>query len=213
MVKGRVREISTRDFYMTPLIRQDVNKQVILGFIALLTSIILFTTNIDKSYAQADINGNNSIGSPFESTNRTFASALDLFVVPDSIGGYGVYEEHLSNIFSPGEDIVLYVEPIGFSHDPVGPTSPDNETLYLMNFTADVVISDVEGNILGGFEDLPISQIVSHHQNKEINLVITLSQSQPFPPGDYRLLYTIHDEPSGNTFELEKDVKISAENG
>ena len=213
MVKGGVRQLSTRDFYMTPLIKQDVNKHLISGFITLLTSIILFTTTIDKSYAQADINGNNSIGSPFESTNSTFASALDLFVVPDSIGGYGVYEEHLSNIFSPGEDIVLYVEPIGFSHEPVGPNSPDNETLYLMNFTADVVISDVEGNILGGFEDLPISQIVSHHQNKEINLVITLSQSQPFPPGDYRLLYAIHDEPSGNTFELVKDVKISPENG
>jgi hypothetical protein len=82
-----------------------------------------------------------------------------------------------------------------------------------MNFTADVVISDVEGNILGGFEDLPISQIISHHQNREINLVITLSQSQPFAPGDYRLLYAVHDEPSGKTFELAKDVRISPENG
>ena len=82
-----------------------------------------------------------------------------------------------------------------------------------MNFTADVAISDPEGNVLAGFEDLPISQIVSHHQNKEINLIITLSQSNPFPQGDYKLLYTIHDEPSGNTFELTKDVKISSENG
>jgi hypothetical protein len=133
--------------------------------------------------------------------------------VPDSIGGYGVYEEHLPNAFSPGEDIVLYVEPVGFSHEPVETTLSNNETLYLMNFTADVVISDTEGNILGGFKDLPISQIVSHHQNKEINLVITLSQSQPFPPGDYRLLYTINDEPSGNAFELSKDVRITSENG
>jgi hypothetical protein len=105
------------------------------------------------------------------------------------------------------------VEPVGFSHEPVEPTVSNNETLYLMNFTADVVISDTEGNILGGFEDLPISQIVSHHQNKEINLVITLSQSQPFPPGDYRLLYTINDEPSGNAFELAKDVRFTSENG
>jgi hypothetical protein len=67
------------------------------------------------------------------------------------------------------------VEPVGFSHEPLEPTLSNNETLYLMNFTADVVISDTEGNIIGGFEDLPISQIVSHHQNKEINQVITLS--------------------------------------
>jgi hypothetical protein len=133
--------------------------------------------------------------------------------VPDSIGGYGVYEGHLSYTFSPGEVIVLYVEPVGFSHEPVETTLSNNETLYLMNFTADVVISDTEGNILGGFEDLPISQIVSHHQNKEINLVISLSQAQPFPPGDYSFLYTINDEPSGNAFELAKDVRIISENG
>ncbi len=190
---------------------QDVDKYLTIVFVAFLASLILLTTSIDKSYAQTGINGSsNSMGPTIGSTNGTFASALDLFVIPDSIGGYGVYEEHPSNAFSPGEDIVLYVEPVGFSHEPVGPTLPDNQTLYLMNFTADIVISDTEGNVLGGFQDLPIQQIVSHHQNKEINLVITLSQSQPFPPGDYRLLYTIHDEPSGNTFELAKDVKITS---
>jgi hypothetical protein len=190
---------------------QDVNKHLIIVFIAFSAPLILLTTIIDISYAQTGINGNTSIGATIESTNGTFASALDLFVIPDSIGGYGVYKEHpSSNAFLPGEDIVLYVEPVGFSHEPVGPTLPDNQTLYLMNFTADVVILDTQGNVLEGFQDLPISQIVSHHQNKEINLVITLSQSQPFPAGDYRLLYTIHDEPSGSTFELTKDVKITS---
>jgi hypothetical protein len=181
-----------------------VNKHLIIGIIVISASIAIFSFAFDISHAQTNINGNNSIGQSFGSTNSTFASALDLFVVPDSTGGYGVYEEHLPNTFSPGEDIVLYVEPVGFSHEPVEPILSNNETLYLMNFTADVIISDTKGNILGGFEDLPVSQIVSHHQNKEINLVITLSQSQPFPPGDYRLLYTINDEPSGNSFELPR---------
>ncbi|MGB7632229.1 MAG: hypothetical protein WBL68_00765 [Nitrososphaeraceae archaeon] len=190
-----------------------MNKHLIIGFIVFSASFMLIPTIFAISYAQTDINGNKLTGATSNSTNGTFASALDLFVVPDSVGGYGVYEEHAPNTFSPGEDIVLYVEPVGFSHEPVGATSQDNGTLYLMNFTADVVISDPEGKVLAGFEDLPISQIVSHHQNKEINLIITLSQSNPFPQGDYKLLYTIHDEPSGNTFELTKDVKISSENG
>ena len=51
---------------------------------------------------------------------------------------------HAPNTFSPGEDIVLYVEPVRFSHEPVGATSQDNGTLYLMNFTADIAISDPE---------------------------------------------------------------------
>jgi hypothetical protein len=43
-----------------------------------------------------------------------------------------------------------------------------------------------------------------------VNLVITLSQSAPFPEGNYKLLYTVHDEPSGNAFEMTKDITISA---
>ena len=183
-----------------------------IGIVALSAASVLFSIASDISYAQTDVNDTNPNVERNGSTNDTFTSALDLFVVPETVGGYGVYEER-PNTFSPGEDIVLYVEPVGFSQEPLGAALPSNETLYLMNFTADVVISDTEGNVLGGFQDLPISQIVSHHQNKEINLVITLSQSAPFPEGNYRLLYTIHDEPSGNTFEITKAVNITSANG
>jgi hypothetical protein len=189
-----------------------VNKYVLIGIIAFSAASVLFSSAFDISHAQTVRNDTNPSIARIGSTNDTFISALDLFVVPETVGGYGVYEEH-PNAFSPGEDIVLYVEPVGFSHEPVRAALPSNETLYLMNFTADVFISDTERNVLGGFQDLPISQIVSHHQNKEINLVITLSQSAPFPEGSYRLLYTIHDEPSGNTFEIARAVNITSENG
>jgi hypothetical protein len=52
-----------------------------------------------------------------------------------------------------------------------------------MNFTADLVITDSEGNVLGGFEDLPISEIISHHQNKELNLVTHFLGQNHFPKG------------------------------
>jgi hypothetical protein len=183
-----------------------VNKHLISGVFVLTVSVVFASTTFLTSYAQVD---NNSTENEIITTNNTFASSLDLIIVPESDGGYGVYEEHISNTFSPGEDIVLYVEPIGFSYKPVAPTAPNNQTLYLMNFTADLVITDPEGSVLGGFQDLPISQIVSHHQNKEVNLVITLSQSEPFPEGNYELQYTVHDVPSGNTLEIAKDITIT----
>jgi hypothetical protein len=46
----------------------------------------------------------------------------------------------------------LYSEPVGFSYKPI---VTNGATQYLMNFTADVVISDAEGNIVGGVLDLP----------------------------------------------------------
>lgn len=139
---------------------------------------------------------------------RAFAPTTSLFVKPESYGGYGVYEEH-GYTFAPGEDIELYLEPVGYSYSTIESNIPNGKTQYLMEFTA-VVISDTSGNILGGFQKLQISKIVSHHQNKEINLNITLSQSEPFPDGDYKVEYTVHDEPSGNTFKIIKDVTISA---
>ncbi|MFZ0556354.1 MAG: hypothetical protein WCF07_07115 [Nitrososphaeraceae archaeon] len=165
--------------------------------------------SFQSSSAQTDA-GNTTTEQGIITSNGTFASSLDLYVVPESVGGYGVYEKRLSNTFAPGEDIVLYSEPIGFSYKPIVSNLTNDETQYLMNFTADLVITDTEGNVLGGFQDLPISEIISHHQNKEVNLVITLSQSSPFPEGNYKVLYTVHDEPSGNTFEITKDITISS---
>jgi hypothetical protein len=184
-----------------------MDKLITLGISSLSLAMISALIAFDPTYAQV---ANNSTEQKSSTTNTTFGSALDLFVVPESVGGYGVYEEHKSNSFAPGEDIVLYVEPVGFSSKPVASNASSNETLYLMNFTADVVVTDTEGNVLGGAQDLPISEIVSHHQNKEVNLVIKLSQSQPFPDGDYKLEYTVHDVPSGKTLEIAKDVTIAA---
>jgi len=190
----------------------SMNNHFTLWITTLLVSVVITSfVSFQSSSAQTDT-GNATTEQGVITSNGTFASSLDLFVVPESVGGYGVYEELASNTFAPGEDIALYSEPVGFSYKPIISNGTNGETQYLMNF-ADLVITDTEGNVLGGFQDLPISEIISHHQNKEVNLVITLSQSSPFPEGNYKVLYTVHDEPSGNTFEISKDVVISNPSG
>src|SRR3954454_1636016 len=52
-------------------------------------------------------------------TSSGFHSVFNTFVVPGSSHGYGVYEEHKSNVFKPGEKIALYIEPVGFTHRPI----------------------------------------------------------------------------------------------
>ncbi len=136
---------------------------------------------------------------------QTFGSAFDTFVSSEP-GGYGIYEERKSNVFNPGETFLLYVEPLGYTYGTV--TDEDGNTLYTMNFTLDFIISDKNGNILGGQEDIPVSNIVSYHQNKELNLDISIDQSSPFPPGDYVITYRITDENSGNSFDITKDVTV-----
>jgi hypothetical protein len=138
---------------------------------------------------------------------QTFRSAFDTFVSSEP-GGYGIYEERKSNVFKPGETFLLYVEPLGYTYGTV--TDEDGNTLYTMNFTLDFIISDKNGNILGGQEDVPVSNIVSYHQNKELNLDVSIDQSSPFPPGDYIITYRITDENSGKSFDIRKDVAVQA---
>src|ERR671924_1917116 len=73
--------------------------------------------------------------------NQTeFNATFSTFIEPFSAAGYGVYEER-SNVFAPGETIVLYVEPVGFDHKQIL-DDQGNTQQYLMNFTADFLIAD-----------------------------------------------------------------------
>lgn len=151
--------------------------------------------------------------------NTTFTSQFDVFIEEGTHLGYGAYREHLhANVFRPGETIVLYVEPVGFGHQPItdatsssldeGNSTTTTRTLYLINTTADIILSDSSGNELATIEDLPAANLVSHRQNTEFSLTLTLSQEEPFPVGDYIVSYVVHDEVTGNSFQLDKTITI-----
>lgn len=139
--------------------------------------------------------------------NQTeFNSTFSTFVEPYSAAGYGVYEEH-GDIFTPGESIVLYVEPVGFNHMPV--LDDWGNTLYLMNMTADYTIAGANGTELQSIEDVPVGSIVSHRPNTELFFELTLTQESPFPAGGYLLTYAVTDEVSGESFTLEKEITVA----
>jgi hypothetical protein len=150
--------------------------------------------------------------------DTAFTSQLDLFIEEGSSLGYGVYREHVpANVFTPGETIVLYVEPIGFGHQPItdpasssqdGSDNGSSTTLYLVNMTADYIISDSNGTELQTIEDVPVGNLISHRQNLELFLTLTLRQDEPFPLGDYILSYVIHDQVSGQSFQIDRLITI-----
>ncbi len=133
-----------------------------------------------------------------------FHSQFDTFV--NSVEAYGIYQEHKSNVFKPGEDIILYAEPVGFSHVPV---NINNTKLYLINLTASIILSDTQGNILFGRENIPALNTVSHTRNTEMFARLRVGQSSPFPPGGYVITYILNDVPSGKNFKIVKDITVS----
>jgi hypothetical protein len=150
--------------------------------------------------------------------NTAFNSRFDVFIAEGSHLGYGLYREHVpANVFRPGETIVLYMEPVGFAHEPIIDTSTvdvnnseasDSRTLYLINMTADYIISDSSGTVLATIEDLPAASLFSHAQNTEFSLTLTLSQEEPFPAGDYIITYVVHDDVTGQSFQIDRGITI-----
>ena len=148
--------------------------------------------------------------------NQTeFNATFSTFVEPFSAAGYGVYEER-SNIFAPGETIVLYVEPVGFAHKQIidEERGSNNSTmLYLMNMTSDYKIAAANGTELELqlIEDKQgLRNITSHRPNTEMYLTLTLTpEVQPLPVGSYVITYSVTDEISGESFELKKDITVA----
>ncbi len=148
--------------------------------------------------------------------NQTeFNATFSTFVEPFSAAGYGVYEER-SNIFAPGETIVLYVEPVGFAHKQVIDEergSNNNTLLYLMNMTSDYKITAANGTELELQlieDEQGLRNITSHRPNTEMYLTLTLTpEVQPLPVGSYVITYSVTDEISGESFELEKDITVA----
>ena len=94
-----------------------------------------------------------------QTTMHSTFDTFDTFVEQGSASGYGVYVQH-PNVFKPGDSMVLYVEPVGFAHKPV--IDDKGNTLYQINLTADIIISDNNGTQLAALKDLPAGLINSH---------------------------------------------------
>ena len=172
-----------------------------------MTLMMMITMSLN-SYAQEGVdNSTTSLAEEKETNqNQTFRSAFDAFVNSEP-QGYGIYDEKDSNVFRPGETLILYIEPVGYNYGTI--TDEKGNQLYTMNFSAAFIISDTNGNVLAGQQDVPISDIVSHKQNKELFIPFTISQQSSFPPGDYVITYTITDKNSGKNFDIVKNVTIA----
>ncbi len=205
-----------------------------LGLFSMLTSSLLFFSpqmsfaqipSSTETSASLEVQGDNSQLVQLEAARQQylaswndtgFTSQFDVFVAEGTVGLYGQYREHVPvNVFRPGETIVLYLQPVGFGHQPFtetveieGTGDAVTRTFYLINLTADYIISDPAGTVLTTIEDIPAGNIISHQQITELPMTLTLTQSQPFPVGDYVVTYVMHDHVTGQSFQIDRAITI-----
>jgi hypothetical protein len=213
-----------------------VGVTIFVAIVCLVSTLVLLS-HLNKEgivFAQSDSNASKfkAIRDQYLQSweNFGFQSIFDTYVVGGTNRGYGVYEEHVSNLssvsnassvpsvsnmsnvssantFAPGETMYLYVEPVGFTHSPSSNESAN--TRYTIDISADIIISAPNGTELASIIDLPVIKVTSHQKNTELSLLLTLTQIKPFPIGDYNIKYVVKDKPSGRTFDITKEITIT----
>jgi hypothetical protein len=117
--------------------------------------------------------------------------------------GFGLYEEHPSNEFRPGEKIVVYAEPVGYGWKDLG------NGLFQLGFVVDFLIKSKDGEVLAGKDNFMRIATDTHTRNLEFMVVLTLNMSSA-PAGDYVIEYKLHDIASDKTTSFQMPFKIAS---
>ena len=117
--------------------------------------------------------------------------------------GFGLYEEHSSNEFRPGEKVIVYAEPVGYGWKDLG------NGMFQLGFVVDFVIKSKDGEILAGKDNFMRIATDSHTRNLEFMVVLTLNMSSA-PAGDYVIEYKLHDIASDKTASFQMPFKIAS---
>ena len=129
------------------------------------------------------------------------------FITENSTQGYGIFTEKNSSIFNTSQRILLYIEPIGFEHEPI--IDAEGNKLYLINITAIITMEDDKGNEVPSIEDVQDYIFKSHNKITELYLPIDLDLTSSLPPANYVITYTLTDNISKEYFDIQKNITIS----
>ena len=136
-----------------------------------------------------------------------FRSIFDTFIGENSTQGYGIFTERNASIFNPSQRISLYIEPIGFKHEPIIDTKGNK--LYLTNITTIITMEDDKGNEVPSIEDIQDYILKSHNKITELYLPIDLDLTSSLSTGNYVITYTLIDNISKEYFNIQKNITIS----
>jgi hypothetical protein len=117
----------------------------------------------------------------------------------------GDYEQRPSNVFTRGEPLLTYLEPVGYGWKPL------ESGIFGFGVTTDFEVLTADGKVLGGQKAFQKVDLTSHV--REVGLFVNLTLTiDGVGPGNYVLAYTLHDNVSGRTTRVEQPFTIKASN-
>ncbi|MEO5759114.1 MAG: hypothetical protein ABIQ51_19865 [Mesorhizobium sp.] len=142
----------------------------------------------------------------FNSAEEALWKAMPLGVMNvrqvDSATGFGIYSERPTHVYKPGEQVALYMEPVGYGY---GSDGLGNSSIAL---SVDLTVLSESGEKLGTFEKIGRVQVASRSHNRELFFKLDLSLDG-LPAGKYRCDFVMHDENSSKTAPFTTDIEIA----
>ena len=115
-------------------------------------------------------------------------------------GGWGVYTPRGNATFASGDKMIAYAEPVGFGWRQSG-------ELWVIDWTADMVIKSKDGTELQRVNDFQQLKITSHERNQEVFANFTYTFTD-IPSGDYIVDTVLRDKASGKSATFSLDFAI-----
>ena len=119
----------------------------------------------------------------------------------EKASSFGSYRARETNVFAPGEPVVIYLEPVGYSWTP----NPDGT--YGIGIVADYELVRRSGEILGGQKGVLEQSFTSRSRVREFFVTFT-GTFTGLPAGAYTLIFTLHDKGRDQRARVEQPIVI-----
>ena len=120
---------------------------------------------------------------------------VNILFIKEEAPGFGMYNSRESSTFAQGETFYMYGEAKNYTIKEI------DENLFEIYLKEDIYILDEENNILFGQADFLDYHITSHSKNSDIFISNTITQTSPFPIGNYKFRLVLKDVFSQKTTE------------
>ena len=117
--------------------------------------------------------------------------------------GFGMYNQRENAVFAQSETFLMYGEARNYTIKEI------KKDLYEIYIKEDMYILDKNNNVLFKQEDFLDYHITSHSKNFDLFITNTLTQTSPFPVGDYKFLLVLKDIFSEKTTEVTIDFTVA----
>ena len=195
----------------------NLNKKIIfIGLISVLivTIIVMFSfaseekDYINRALKLIDEEKYNEAVRKLEEGLMVVKSKADLEFVnviftDEEAWGFGMYNQRENAVFAQGETFLIYGEARNYTIKEI------KKGLYEIYIKEDMFILDKNNNVLFKQEDFLDYHITSHSKNFDLFITNTLTQTSPFPVGDYKFLLVLKDIFSGKTTEVTIDFTVA----